>query len=80
MSPAAISLYRQLLRQAGRFTQYNFRSYAMRKVVSEFRKGKDLQGEEAQKALAFAQEQLGVMTRQATISQMYPASSSVLQA
>mmetsp|Transcript_8245 Transcript_8245/g.23519 ORF Transcript_8245/g.23519 Transcript_8245/m.23519 type:complete len:84 (+) Transcript_8245:153-404(+) len=78
-STQTLALYRHMLRAAGRFTQYNFRDYAMRKVKTEFHRNRGLQGEEAEKALAFAREQMELLRRQSTISQLYRAKESVLQ-
>ena len=43
-NPAAISLYRSLTRQAKQLSDYNFRSYAVRRVKAGFLKNRQLQG------------------------------------
>tara|TARA_B110001452_G_scaffold197846_1_gene167785 strand:+ start:45 stop:251 length:207 start_codon:yes stop_codon:yes gene_type:complete len=46
---ANVGLYRQLLRAAQTFSQYNFRDYASRYVRDDFRAAVALQGDEVRR-------------------------------
>mmetsp|Transcript_6179 Transcript_6179/g.14766 ORF Transcript_6179/g.14766 Transcript_6179/m.14766 type:complete len:88 (-) Transcript_6179:63-326(-) len=70
-------LYRQVLRAAGSFSDYNFRAYFLRRARDDFRgfglrwqRGSiDAAGTDA--FLQDANETLGMLKRQSTLSQMY---------
>jgi len=122
---APLSLYRSLLRQGKLIKDYNFRSYAIRRVKTGFQENRGLQGcvrllllrwignavatmnfccasehystlllsiifltdrptihyyrEEAAAALKDGEQQLKMLHRQATISQLYPSARSVME-
>jgi len=77
----AIGLYRQLLRAAKGFTNYNFREYAQRIVREDFRSQLKLaDAAEVEKAHLRGQEQLQMLRRQATISQLYPQGKHAMDA
>ncbi|KAG5183567.1 hypothetical protein JKP88DRAFT_198971 [Tribonema minus] len=78
MKPA-VSLYRQLLREGKKLTDYNFRMYSLRRVRQGFAEDASLTGEAANKALAFGKDQLAMLQRQAILSQLYPAAPSVME-
>ncbi|CAH0481264.1 unnamed protein product [Peronospora belbahrii] len=42
-SSSVLHLYRQMLRNAANFENYNFRSYALRRIKEDFRKNKTLE-------------------------------------
>lgn len=80
MSTPAVSLFRTLLREAKQMTDYNFRSFAVRRVKAGFKTNRNLQGrEEAAAALKTGEEQLAVMKRQVVIGKMYPSARSVME-
>ncbi|KAL7563755.1 hypothetical protein ACA910_020441 [Epithemia clementina (nom. ined.)] len=76
---ASLHLYRALLRQAKGMKDYNFRMYALRRVKVGFQKNRSLQGEDAAAALANGMDQLEMLRRQATLSQLYPSARSVME-
>mmetsp|Transcript_37973 Transcript_37973/g.65107 ORF Transcript_37973/g.65107 Transcript_37973/m.65107 type:complete len:87 (+) Transcript_37973:18-278(+) len=79
MNTTALSLYRQLFRQASRFRDYNIRSYAMRSVRTRFRENLNVSTQEAlDQLLAEGKAQLEVVKRQAAISELYGFSSKEL--
>mmetsp|Transcript_34962 Transcript_34962/g.104293 ORF Transcript_34962/g.104293 Transcript_34962/m.104293 type:complete len:83 (-) Transcript_34962:382-630(-) len=79
-SPTApIPLFRTLLREARKMNDYNFRSFAIRRVKTGFAANRDLQGEEASAALAEGQQQLEVLRRQVILGQLYPSGRSVME-
>mmetsp|Transcript_47255 Transcript_47255/g.136127 ORF Transcript_47255/g.136127 Transcript_47255/m.136127 type:complete len:91 (-) Transcript_47255:111-383(-) len=72
-------LYRQILRNAGTFSDYNFRCYFQRRAREDFRdfSAKKLRGEvddAAHKAfIERSQEQLNMLKRQGTLNSFYGA-------
>eukprot|EP00967_Tisochrysis_lutea_P080031 scaffold109702_cov31-Tisochrysis_lutea.AAC.2 len=72
MAHEAIVLYRQLMRAAKGFSNYNFREYALRHVRDDFRQAAALRGEEAERAMAKGREELVSLRRMAAVSQLYP--------
>mmetsp|Transcript_5966 Transcript_5966/g.14464 ORF Transcript_5966/g.14464 Transcript_5966/m.14464 type:complete len:86 (+) Transcript_5966:114-371(+) len=79
MTQPTISLFRNMMRQARHFNDYNFRKYAMRRVRGGFEKNRHLEGDAAQAALNEGKEQMAVLTRQSTISRLYPSAQSVME-
>ncbi|CAJ1953896.1 unnamed protein product [Cylindrotheca closterium] len=74
----AQALYRNLLRQAKQVTDYNFRSYSIRRVKTGFRKNQQLQGDEAAAAIQDGHVQLEVLKRQVILGKLYPGAASVM--
>jgi LYR motif-containing protein 4 len=74
---AVVSLYRNLLKNAVKFVNYNFRDHAQRRVMVEFRNNKELPVVEAEEKFKWGCSQLDMLRRQATISQLYPEETSV---
>lgn len=58
---------------------YNFRSYAIRRVNAGFRNNQGLEGPQAMAAMTEGQEQLSVLRRQAIIGNLYPSDTSVME-
>lgn len=58
---------------------YNFRMYSLRRIRQGFQEDRALSGELAEKSLAFGQDQLSVLQRQAVLSRLYPAAPSVME-
>lgn len=73
-----LSLFRNLLRNAQKFVNYNFREHAKRRVAYEFHKNKNLEGADAVSAYKRGIEQLQVVKRQAIINSLYPEPPSVI--
>ncbi|XP_068204520.1 LYR motif-containing protein 4-like [Palaemon carinicauda] len=66
-----LSLYKALLRESRKFSGYNYREYAMRRIKDGFREGKSLVGEEQQRQLQRARESLEIVKRQVVIGSLY---------
>mmetsp|Transcript_15566 Transcript_15566/g.25927 ORF Transcript_15566/g.25927 Transcript_15566/m.25927 type:complete len:80 (+) Transcript_15566:85-324(+) len=79
MTSTALPLLRSLLREARHINDYNFRSYAVRRVKAGFDKNRNLTGEEAAVAMRDGEEQLQVLKRQVVLGQLYPSSRSVME-
>lgn len=76
----ALDLYRQLLRNGYKMAGYNFRQYAIRRTRDAFHANRNLT-EQAQidSCIQNAQKELGVLKRQAIISQMYAGDTLVVE-
>lgn len=72
-------LYRNLMREAKKMNDYNFRMYALRRVKTGFKMSRNLQGEEATAAIRNGEEQLEVLKRQVILGQLYPSGHSVME-
>lgn len=64
-------MYRQLLKTALRFQDYNFRTYFHRRIREEFRRGT--------MSLSEASTQLALLQRQVTVQGLYTQTKSVLE-
>ena len=74
-----LSMMRACLRQARHFDNYNFRAHAMRRVIGGFRESKKLEGQAAEEKFKWGQDQLRLLKRQRTISEMFPEEMSIMQ-
>lgn len=82
MSPSrdALVLYRSLLRAATGFTNYNFRSYALRSVKDRFRANAGLtDATEIAAAMHEARTQLDLVKRQTLVSQLFPQGKHAME-
>mmetsp|Transcript_16796 Transcript_16796/g.22990 ORF Transcript_16796/g.22990 Transcript_16796/m.22990 type:complete len:84 (-) Transcript_16796:398-649(-) len=79
MTSTQLSLFRTLLREAKKMNDYNFRSYAVRRVKTGFNANRNLQGEEATAAITEGVKQLEVLKRQVVLGQLYPSEHSVME-
>ena len=78
---ATISLYRQLMRAARGFANYNFRDYATRYVRDDFRSACKLtDAEEIAQAFRRGQVELKSLQRQSVVSQLYPEGPHSMEA
>ena len=67
----ARSLFRSLLRAARAWPEVNMRSYATRRIREDFRKHAAAPAADVPGLMRHGEEQLAVVTRQATIAGMY---------
>ncbi|KAF4587178.1 complex 1 protein [Ophiocordyceps camponoti-floridani] len=80
MPQQVISLYRQLLRQAGQFKAYNFREYARRRTRDAYRDNRGVQDErKIQELVQKGLRELQVMKRQTYISRFYQLDRLVVE-
>ena len=76
----ALSLYRALLRHGARFSQNNFRQYALRRTRERFREHRaEADPARVEELLRHAEEQLAMLKRQAVISALYPLEQTVVE-
>ena len=86
MSPTAptrsqvLSLYKQFVKNAKQFNDYNFREYFLRRARFDFKQNAAIQDPARLAAIyAEAQRNLGVLKRQSVISQMYTFDKLVVE-
>jgi len=72
-------LYRTMLRTTKLFADYNFRSYAQRRVRVGFETARNYTGVERDNALMEGNRHLELLKRQGTISSLYPSEMSVME-
>jgi len=80
-----LQLYKTMLREAGKFPDFNFRSYALRRVRDGFKSGKSLEQSDAITTHVLeAERNLQVIKRQATLGSLFdiqqPLSIEIAQA
>ncbi|XP_063835733.1 LYR motif-containing protein 4B [Ostrinia nubilalis] len=75
-----LSMYKLLMRESQKFPNYNFRSYALRKVQDAFRANKTLSDPKlVKKEFDYAKENLGIIRRQVVIGDMYSTEKLVIE-
>lgn len=75
-----LNLYKQLMREGQKFPDYNFRSYAVRRVKDAFREGqKETDQLKAKVLLQKAEENLAMMKRQAILGNLYRDNISIIE-
>ncbi|CAX42403.1 iron-sulfur protein biogenesis, desulfurase-interacting protein, putative [Candida dubliniensis CD36] len=79
-SKQILQLYKQLLEKAYKFDNYNFREYSKRKIVETFKANKSLTNEnEINQFYNEGINQLALLHRQTTISQLYTFDKLVVE-
>ena len=69
-----------MMRQAARFSDYNFRAHAKRRIADEFHFKRSLvQVQDVLVSVTRGREQLSLLQRQALMSRLYPESRSIMQ-
>ncbi|XP_046375478.1 LYR motif-containing protein 4-like [Haliotis rufescens] len=70
--PQVLALYKSLLREARKFTEYNYRMYALRKTRDSFRTNKYVTDpQQIWNLLKDAQQNLTIIQRQVVVGQLY---------
>ena len=79
-SKQILLLYKQLLEKAYKFDNYNFKEYSKRKIVETFKANKSLTNEnEINQFYHEGINQLALLHRQTTISQLYTFDKLVVE-
>ncbi|VDP58468.1 unnamed protein product [Schistosoma mattheei] len=74
------SLSSNLLKEAQKFTDYNMRTYFMRKINKIFKNLSQVEDPNIlETGLKKNEELLGVLTRQVTLNNIYPSGKSVIE-
>ncbi|XP_031568641.1 LYR motif-containing protein 4-like [Actinia tenebrosa] len=75
-----LKLYRQLLREGQKFSDYNYREYALRRTRDGFKSNKDIiNTEDIGQLIEKAQMNLEIVKRQATLNAMYKHQKLVVE-
>lgn len=75
-----LQLYKQFIKNAKQFNDYNFREYFLRRARLGFRENKELHDPQQLNDLYIqAQRDLGVLKRQSLLSQMYTFDKLVVE-
>ncbi|XP_031439480.1 LYR motif-containing protein 4 [Clupea harengus] len=75
-----LSLYRMLLRESEKFSAYNYRTYALRRVKDAFKENKNVEDpQNLQRLLSQAWDSLALIQRQVTIGKMYETQKTVVE-
>jgi len=75
----ALNLYRVLLREGRGFKDYPVREYVARRVKDDFRKNRDLAGDQLTHALEEGKKAYEMVCRQKVIGNLYYKSISVME-
>lgn len=75
-----VKLYKQLHREAEKFTQYNYRSFAHRRIRDHFEKNKTvIDIVQLQNLYKEGQRNLESLRRQTVLSSLYPHQKTVVE-
>ncbi|KAL1280270.1 hypothetical protein QQF64_014870 [Cirrhinus molitorella] len=75
-----ISLYRMLMKESKKFSSYNYRTYALRRVKDGFRENLHVDNPKTLDMLINqARENLAVIKRQVSIGHLYSAQRTVVE-
>ncbi|KPI96451.1 PREDICTED: LYR motif-containing protein 4 [Papilio xuthus] len=78
--PHILAIYKSLLRESQKFSNYNFRLYALRRVRDAFKEHKSLQDHKLiKKEYDFAKDNLEIIKRQVVIGEMYRTDKLVIE-
>jgi len=65
-------LYKEMIREAGRFQDFNYRNYFIRRIRHDFDRSYDLSSQEdIDSAMSRGKKQLDMIKRQAVIGQLF---------
>ncbi|XP_064640675.1 LYR motif-containing protein 4-like [Lineus longissimus] len=75
-----LSLYKSMIKESQKFTGYNYRMYAVRRVKDAFRDNKaERDVEKINLLIAKAEHNLGIIRRQTMVSQLYMEPKLVIE-
>ena len=67
-----LSLYKEMLRESGKFVNFNYRSYALRRIKDGFRtNSKEVDPAKIENQVRYAQETLKIIKRQTIVGQLF---------
>ena len=78
-NPQVLALYRQLLREAERFPQYNYRMYALRKIRNEFESRNSMSESRIPELLERGKQELERLRRMTTVASLYAHDKLVIE-
>ncbi|XP_023935193.1 LYR motif-containing protein 4B [Bicyclus anynana] len=75
-----LSLYKSLIKESKKFANYNFRSYALRRVRDAFRESKSITDPKLlKKEFEYGKENLEIIKRQVIVGDMYQTEKLVIE-
>ncbi|OWR43403.1 hypothetical protein KGM_203586 [Danaus plexippus plexippus] len=75
-----LALYKSLMKESHKFSNYNFRAYALRRVRDAFKENKSLMDSKTiKKEFLHGKENLELIKRQVIIGDMYKAEKLVIE-
>ncbi|XP_022817325.1 protein bcn92 [Spodoptera litura] len=75
-----LSMYKLLMREAEKFPNYNFRSYALRRIRDGFKENKAVTDlKQINQQFEFATENLSVIKRQVIVGDLYRTDKLVIE-
>jgi len=75
-----LNLYKQMLKEAHRFKNYNFREYSVRRVREEFRENRlEKDPQKINQMMEKGKQNLDVLKRQTVINAMYDKSPLIVE-
>ncbi|XP_008306261.1 LYR motif-containing protein 4 [Cynoglossus semilaevis] len=75
-----ISLYRTMLRESSKFSSYNYRTYAVRRVRDAFRANSNIEDPRTlERLMEEGRNTLAVIQRQVAVGRMYETQKTVVE-
>lgn len=75
-----LGLYKQMMQESKKFSNYNFRAYAIRRVRDGFKAGKaETESSRVAELVKHGEDQFLVLKRQVTVGQLYQENAMVLE-
>ncbi|XP_040209600.1 LYR motif-containing protein 4 [Rana temporaria] len=75
-----LNLYKIMLRESQKFSSYNYRTYAIRRIRDAFREKKNIDDfHEVQTLVYQAKDNLDIIRRQASIGHLYATQKLVIE-
>ncbi|CAG9134181.1 hypothetical protein JYU34_000889 [Plutella xylostella] len=75
-----LKLYKEMLRESQKFSNYNYRCYAFRRIQDAFKDSKGLTDQKIiRKEMEYAIENLAVIRRQIVIGSIYSSEKLVIE-
>lgn len=75
-----LKLYKTMLRESQKFSSYNYRQYALRRIRDSFRAGRSLaDSTKIMEAVQKAEENLEMIKRQVVVGNLYAAEKLVIE-
>ncbi|XP_078395702.1 LYR motif-containing protein 4-like [Cetorhinus maximus] len=79
-SRQVLSLYRVMLKESKKFSSYNYRTFALRRIKDTFRENKNVTNPEViQELIEKAKANIEVIRRQVLVSHLYTAEKLIIE-
>ncbi|XP_067857888.1 LYR motif-containing protein 4 [Heptranchias perlo] len=79
-STQVLSLYRVMLKESKKFSSYNYRTFAIRRIKDTFRENKNVTNPEViQELIEKAKDNVEIIRRQVLIGQLYTTQKLIIE-